>query len=282
MKRLARFLLAFVVLVALAGAIKWWQDGDRIAHAQTLGWYQLPRDATNVLPDPSATDDAIVAVLAAPTYGWRGYFAVHPWIVYKRAGENAYTRYEVIGWSRSNVVRRNHARADSQWYGATPNILAFERGQDANAMIADIEQAIASYPYNNTYRSYPGPNSNTFLAHIGREVPALDLDLPPTAIGKDYRPWSNPVGIAPSGSGVQASLKGLLGVIASPREGIELNLLGLGVGLDFNCPALRLPFVGRLGVDGTISSTGCNGDLLGANQDDAQGQRTEDDSATLL
>lgn len=266
MRGLARFLLVFMLLVGLSAAIKWWQDGERIAHAQTLGWYQLPRDATNLLPDARATDQAVVAVLAAPTYGWRGYFAVHPWIVFKRAGDSAYTRYEVIGWSRANVVRRNHARPDSQWYGATPEILAFAQGEPAAAMIADIEQAIASYPYDNQYRSYPGPNSNTFLAHIGREVPALDLDLPPTAIGKDFRPLTSPLGTPPSGSGVQASIKGLLGFIASPREGLELNLLGLGIGVDFNCPALRLPFVGRLGLDGTIASTGCAGGQPGNHQ----------------
>lgn len=257
MRRVARAFLIFLLVVAAAAAIKWWQDGERIAHAQTLGWYQLPRDATNLLPDPALTNEALVAVLAAPTYGWRGYFAVHPWIVYKRAGDSAYTRYEVIGWSRTNVVRRNHARADGQWYGASPNLLVFKRGEQAQGLIAAIEQAIASYPYPQTYRSYPGPNSNTFLAHIGREVPELNLDLPPTAIGKDYRPLNDPLGAPPSGSGIQLSLEGLFGMIASPQEGVELNLLGLGVGIDLNCPALRLPFVGRLGFDGTIAQNAC-------------------------
>lgn len=257
MRTLGRTLLMLLAIVLSAAAIKWWQDGDRIAHAQTLGWYQLPRDATNLLPDPQTTSEAIVGVLAAPTYGWRGYFAVHPWIVYKRAGDDAYTRFEVIGWSRSNVVRRNHARADGQWYGASPTLLVFKRGPDAESLIPAIEQAIASYPYPQSYRSYPGPNSNTFVAHIGRAVPALGLDLPPTAIGKDYRPLTSPLGAPPSGTGVQLSFEGLLGVIASPQEGLELNLLGLGIGVDFNCPALRLPFVGRLGFDGTIAQNKC-------------------------
>jgi hypothetical protein len=257
MQTLRRSVLAFLFIVAMAAAIKWWQDGDRIAHAQTIGWHQLARDATHVLPDPALNSQAIVAVLAAPTYGWRGYFAVHPWIVYKRANDNAYVRYEVIGWSRSNVVRRNHARADSQWYGASPDVLLFRSGKNAQAMIADIERAIAGYPYTQTYRSYPGPNSNTFLAHIGREVPALGLDLPPTAIGKDYRPLNSPFGAAPSGSGIQVSLQGLLGFIASPQEGLEFNVMGLGIGIDLNCPALRLPFIGRLGLHGTITDNGC-------------------------
>ena len=30
---------------------------------------------------------------------------------------------------------------------------------------------------------------------------------------------------------------------------MELNLLGLNVGIDFNRPALRLPSIGRLGMD---------------------------------
>ena len=257
MKLIGRSLLIFLLMVAAAAAIKWWQDGERIAHAQSLGWYQLPRDATHLLPDPASTGQAIVAVLAAPAYGWRGYFAVHPWIVYKQAGDSAYTRYEVIGWSRANVVRRNHARADGKWYGASPSLLAYVDGDKAQHLIPAIEQAVASYPYPQTYRSYPGPNSNTFLAHIGRQVPELNLDLPPTAIGKDYRPLNDPLGAPPSGSGVQLSLEGLLGVIASPQEGVELNLLGLGIGIDLNCPALRLPFVGRLGFDGTIAQSAC-------------------------
>ena len=38
-------------------------------------------------------------------------------------------------------------------------------------MIGRIKAAIKSYPFADSYRAYPGPNSNTFLAHIGREVP---------------------------------------------------------------------------------------------------------------
>ena len=116
-------------------------------------------------------------------------------------------------------------------------------------MIDAIEAAIESYPYAQTYSSYPGPNSNTFLAHIGREVPALKLDLPANAIGKDYRPIHSPIGLSPSGSGVQFSLLGLFGISLGFQEGIELNILGLNFGIDFNSPGLRLPFIGRLGMD---------------------------------
>lgn len=248
---------ALVLLLLLSAALKWWQDGSRIAQAQTLGWYQLSREPTQLLPEARSTPEAVVAVLAAPTYGWRGYFAVHPWIVYKRADDPQYTRYEVIGWRRHDVVRRNHAPPDAQWYGATPEVLVKWQGQQAANLIPQIEAAIQSYPYPQHYRSYPGPNSNTFLAHIGREVPGLTLDLPPTAIGKDYRPWTAPIGLSPSGQGLQLSIEGVLGVIVSLQEGLELNLLGLNLGIDLNCPALRLPFVGRLGLPGSFDAHGC-------------------------
>ncbi len=100
----------------------------------------------------------------------------------------------------------------------------------------------------------PGPNSNTFLAHIGREVPALRLDLPANAIGKDYRPLERPLGLSPSGSGLQFSLLGLFGLSVGLEEGLELNLLGLNFGVDLNSPALRLPAIGRVGLDDAVVS----------------------------
>ena len=50
-----------------------------------------------------------------------------------------------------------------------------------------------------------------------RAIPELGVDLPPTAIGKDYM-GARVVGSAPSGRGLQLSLFGLAGVTASPVE----------------------------------------------------------------
>lgn len=52
--------------------------------------------------------------------------------------------------------------------------------------IARLGQAVADYPHARTYSAWPGPNSNAFVAHLGREIPELRLTLPSTAIGKDY------------------------------------------------------------------------------------------------
>lgn len=246
-------LAACLVLVAQAGLA---QDSAPTATVTRGSWATAPRHSAGIAPDPALlAGTAIVQVYAAPTYGWRGFFAVHPWIIYKRMGETAYTRFDVVGWRAPRVVQRNYAVPDGLWYGSTPELLVDRQGDDVEAVIDAIDAAIASYPYADQYRTYPGPNSNTFLAHIGRQVPALKLDLPANAIGKDYRPLTKPVGVSSSGSGLQIGLLGLLGVSVGLQEGLEFNVLGLNFGIDLNAPALRLPFWGRLGLPDATSAT---------------------------
>ncbi len=250
-----RFTSGLAVLLSLSFGLSLADVGLSDASLGAHNWRTAPRHSAGIAPDPvRQADVAIVQVFSAPTYGWRGLFAEHPWIIFKRAGETAFTRYDVVGWRAPDVVQRNYALPDGLWYGARPRLLVDHRGDGVDALIGQIEAAIKSYPYADTYRSYPGPNSNTFMAHIGREVPALKLDLPANAIGKDYRPISRPLGMSPSGNGVQLSLAGLLGLSVGVEEGVEMNILGLNFGLDFNSPGLRLPFVGRLGMDDTTVS----------------------------
>ena len=250
MKKGRTILLGLLAMLVLPFGISLAEDPPGSKAKEKYTWRNAPRHSSGVAPDPRALkDQAVVMVLAANTFGWRGYFAVHPWIIYKRAGETSYTRYDVVGWGGGNVVRQNYALPDGLWFGSEPQILVEQRGEKASELIPKVEAAIKSYPFARTYRSYPGPNSNTFVAHIGREVPGLDLDMPANAIGKDYREITNPVGLSSSGQGVQANILGMFGFSVGLEEGIELNLLGLNVGIDFNRPALRLPSIGRLGMD---------------------------------
>ena len=222
-------------------------DGATIRYTD---WRTAPRHSAELLPDPAMhRDEAMAYVLAARAFRWRGHFAVHPWVVFKRAGEESYTRYEVIGWGGGNRVRKNRSLPDGLWFGAPPEILVSHKGPRAHELIPRIEAAIQTYPYAQSYRTYPGPNSNTFVAHIGRSVPALGLDLPPTAIGKDFRDLADPIGLPPSGQGLQLSVWGLFGMILSPVEGIELNLLGLNLGLDLSPLGLRLPLLGVVSAE---------------------------------
>ncbi len=252
-----RVSFGFAVVLSLSFGLSLADASLTDSGVESRSWRTAPRHSAGIAPDPvQQADIAIVQVYSAATFGWRGLFAQHPWIIYKRSGETAFTRYDVVGWRGNDVVQRDYALPDGLWYGARPTVLVDHRGDGVDALISQIETAIKSYPYTDTYRSYPGPNSNTFLAHIGREVPALRLDLPANAIGKDYRPISRPLGLSASGSGLQVSLVGLLGLSIGFEEGLELNILGLNFGLDLNSPGLRLPFVGRVGLDDTtVSST---------------------------
>jgi len=117
-----------------------------------------------------------------------------------------------------------------------------------DAIIEKIQAAVAAYPYRDSYRTWPGPNSNTFTAFVGREVPELRLKLPNTAIGKDFIVGGAPLAMAPSGTGMQLSVLGLVGVMGAWEEGVEVNVLGLAFGFDVKRPALKLPAVGRLGL----------------------------------
>jgi Protein of unknown function (DUF3750) len=213
-------------------------------------WHHLSSEPSGQAPEPVTTPEAVVQVYAARTVGWRGLLAVHTWIALKRSGAPAYTRYEVMGWGVGRgrpAVRVDRSGPDNHWFGSRPDRLVDMRGFDVDALIDKIEAAVKAYPYAERYRSWPGPNSNTFLAHIGRAVPELRLDLPPTAIGKDFLANGDLAALAPSGTGVQLSLFGLGGFLVGWEEGLEVNVLGLSFGLDLNRPALRVPAVGRLG-----------------------------------
>jgi len=50
----------------------------------------------------------------------------------------------------------------------------------------------------------------------------------------------------PSGTGAQASIFGVLGLLAATEEGLEVNVLGLTFGLDPSDLALKLPLVGSI------------------------------------
>jgi hypothetical protein len=232
-----------LVLATLAGCAALERAGDR--------WREARRDSSAQAPEPSSTPEAVIQIYAARTVGWRGVFGVHSWVVVKSSGATAYRRYEVVGWGVDRgapAIRVDRAGPDNYWFGSRPELLVDARGAGVDALIERVHDAVARYPYAETYRTWPGPNSNTFVAWIGREVPELRLHLPPTAIGKDYLPNAAPFGVTPAGRGGQLSLLGVTGLLAGWDEGLELNVLGLTFGVDVRTPALKLPVVGRLGV----------------------------------
>src|SRR5262245_46560840 len=208
------------------------------------------RSSAGLAPAAETTPEAIVQVYYARALNWRGIFGVHTWIATKPANATEYTLHQVIGWRTFRglpAVVSAPGIPDGRWFGNEPELLGELRGEAAEQAIPKIIDAVASYPYPDDYVLWPGPNSNTFTAYVGRKVPELKMDLPVTAIGKDYPINGSLVDRTPSGTGYQFSMLGVLGLTMAREEGIEMNLLGLSFGIDFVRPALKLPFIGRLG-----------------------------------
>ncbi len=225
-------------------------------HSVKADWRTASREPTGIAPDPKLDREAIVQVYGARAYNWRGYFGVHTWIAVKPTDADSFTVYEVMGWRvrrGGEAVAVSQRPPDGRWFGAEPEVIAERRGAGVDDMIRRIAAAVKTYPYNGEYTIWPGPNSNTFVAHVARAVPELRLDLPPTAIGKDYIPGGGLGAAAPSGTGFQVSLFGLLGVLVAAEEGVEINLLGLTFGIDIKDPAIKLPMAGRIPLMPTTS-----------------------------
>jgi len=217
-------------------------------------WRSARRGPASLARDPATTPEPVIQVYCARCLGWRGYFGVHTWIAVKPACAKNYTIYEVTYWHlrrRGSAVATRKRAPDQPWFGNVVKLLAERRGDDVGLLIERIEKSIREYPFAGQYVAWPGPNSNTFVAHIARLVPELGLDLPPTAIGKDYlgRRWAS---TAPSGNGFQFSIFGIFGMLVSGVEGFEVNILGLTFGFDPFTLALKLPLIGRLGVPRSI------------------------------
>jgi hypothetical protein len=201
-------------------------------------------------PGPESNREPIVQVYAARSYERLSRaVSVHTWLALRRQGEEKYTVYEAhrfrpqLTGQSVRVCRKFYP--DRRWHGAEPTLLFEIRGPSAERAIAKILHAVSTFP--DRYRLWPGPNSNTFIAELARQADELQVDLPPTAIGKDYLVGGRFFAPAPSGTGWQVSLWGVLGLLIAREEGIEINMLGAVFGLDFSPPALKLPIVGRIG-----------------------------------
>ena len=236
-------LVLFLFIVPAGAALAWWSTVDRPSSWSNADW-----GPSGALPPASTVDGAVVHVMTARTGGLKGALAVHSWIVTKRDGEQRYTRYDKVGWG--NPVRRNAYAADAYWYSNAPTILTTLRGAEASRAIEAIERAVETYPYarRGGYRIWPGPNSNSFIAHVLREVPALRVNLPEIAVGRDYPTDGRLIVWDRERGDLRFSLWGYAGLTLGRTAGVELNFLGLVAGIDPFRPALKLPGFGRVGM----------------------------------
>ena len=236
---LGLFGVFFVLPVAMAGI--WWALQDRPGSWRLADW-----GPSGVLRAADEVPEAVIHVLAARTGGAKGAVSVHSWIVYKEAGAASWTRADVVGWG--TPVRRNAYAPDARWYSNMPAIVGSVTGPAAAALLQDVEAAIAGYPWSapGDYTIWPGPNSNTFVAHVLREVPEIGLTLPPHAVGRDFT-GEGLTALRDAGGDLHLSWSGIAGFSAGPRTGLEVHLLGQVFGIDIARPALKLPGIGRVG-----------------------------------
>ncbi|MCK8785847.1 DUF3750 domain-containing protein [Roseomonas sp. NAR14] len=237
------FLLFYLAPIGVSAALYRWEGTG-------AGWRTADRSSIGHLPPAARQPAAVVRIFAAQTVRWRGIFATHCWIVFKREGEARYTRYDYTAWGEP--IRLNGFEPDGRWFGRVPEVVFAVDGPAAAGLIPRIETAIRDYAFREEgdYRAWPGPNSNTFVAAVMDAVPEIRAALPPTAIGKDYPydgSWLRPT---PSGTGLRLSLGGYAGLTLAWVEGIEVNILGAVAGLDLRRPAIKLPGLGRIGMRG--------------------------------
>jgi hypothetical protein len=256
MRRLMTIFLVIFSLFLLPALVS---TGYWALQERPQSWREADWNSSGLLPPADTIDGAIIHLMAARTGGLKGGLSVHSWIVFKRKGEHGYSRYEKVGWG--NPVRRDAYAADARWYSNEPVILKTITGSKAQALIPKIEQAIGDYPKSNPgdYRLWPGPNSNSFIAHILRAVPEMGIILPSTAIGRDFRAGNNIISTAWDGGDFHFSLSGVLGFAMGLKSGIELQFFGLVLGVDVINPGLKIPGFGFIGLMPALSSAGQEG-----------------------
>ncbi|WP_339771231.1 DUF3750 domain-containing protein [uncultured Paraglaciecola sp.] len=153
-------------------------------------WRTASRESAGLALDPSIDTQASIEIYAADAFSWRGWFAVHTWLAIKKENEPEYTVYEVVGWAIKEGLpalrEYQTATPDRFWYGAKPEKVLSIQGEKAAELIPRVTAAVNRYPWANEYTLFPGPNSNTFPAWVGLQVPELELHMPFRAIGSGY------------------------------------------------------------------------------------------------
>jgi len=233
------FVLFIVPSLTAAG---WWMTQRHEDNWRSADW-----SSSGIIPAKPEIGEASIYILAARTGGLKGALSLHSWLVLKPAAATNYERYDVVGWG--TPVRKNAYDADGHWYSNSPFVVHEVHGAEADALIPKIEAAIEQYPFGKpgNYTIWPGPNSNSFVAHILRSVPEIGIVLPSNAVGRDFPTDGKLFAIDDDWENFHATLFGYAGVSAGSRSGFEINFMGLVAGVDVLNPGLKVPGFGRVG-----------------------------------
>jgi hypothetical protein len=185
-------------------------------------------------------DETTVALFSGTLGKPMNGIARHPWFAVRKKGASEWRIYEVGGSGSEPDPAKNSPYGD-------PIVHKVWRGKEGERAAACIEKVGPEVKrrIERDYIFYPGPNSNTFGDVVLRRC-KLSGALPSTSVGKDWRGLIG-AGLTSERTGVQLETP-LVGFKLGLKEGIELHLLGLSVGIDLWPPAIILPIgPGRFG-----------------------------------
>ena len=175
---------------------------------------------------------------------WYARFAVHTWIDYRDV-DGTWQRIGVPGPS-TDVVRKQlteeEAFADERW-NERVRVLDRVSGKRAARVAIQLTGAEAHW-IDGSYEPFPGPNSNTFIERVVRATEGLSTQLEPNAVGKDHAGLR--AGWTASGTGVELE-SAWLGAEVGLKEGLQLHVAQLPIGVRLWPPALLLPFAPAIG-----------------------------------
>ena len=187
-----------------------------------------------VPPNDQPTLLLVSGGLAAPM----SEIARHPWFAGREAGASSWQAWEVGGGGGLAGPFDNSPYVE-------PILHMVWRGEEAQRGIECLRREAPIWLAQLDYLVWPGPNSNTFGDAMLRACD-LHASLPATSVGRDFL---GVVGVAWSteGTGFQFETP-LIGFRIGLREGIELHILGLAIGIDLWPPAIIVPLgPGRIG-----------------------------------
>lgn len=176
--------------------------------------------------------------------------AKHTWFAVRERRDEPWERWEI--WYPDSeectlwgYVCKRSLEALSWGNDGTVRVHAIIHGPAAKRVIECLRAEAPQYPNRNFYAPWPGPNSNTFVDVMLRKC-NWEVDLPATAVGKDYRGFFG-ASLTSGGTGVQLESP-LVGIKIGAREGLEIHILALTFGFDFWPFAIKVPGgVGRIG-----------------------------------
>lgn len=198
----------------------------------------LPREAPWLIAVKSARLDADSA--------WYKRFAHHTWIDVKRGSDDAWTRLESAGTlfgTRVADLAPDEPYLNQRFGGRAVRVLGIVTGEEAKALVPRLVDRVRELNafYDESYNVWPGPNSNTLVMTLARECPELRFVFDGNAAGKDYGGWFD-AGLTSSKTGIRVDTIPF-GMALAAREGIELHVLQLTLGIGFDPLCIKIPFL---------------------------------------